>query len=51
MMLFSVELLISCFRHTDLQFRLPIGLMTAFVAAPVTWCLWNSWKARFDTET
>ncbi|KAN0131228.1 hypothetical protein V8E53_010932 [Lactarius tabidus] len=50
MMMFSVELLISCFLHTDLQFRLPVGLMATFVAIPITWCIWNSWRARFDTE-
>lgn len=50
MMLFSVELLISCFQHTDLQFRLPIGLMSTFVAAPITWCIWNSWRVQFDAE-
>ncbi|KAN0131017.1 hypothetical protein V8E53_011150 [Lactarius tabidus] len=50
MMLFSVELLISCFWHTDLQFYLPIGLMATFVAAPITWCIWNSWRVELDTE-
>jgi len=50
MILFSIELLISSFRHTDLQFRIPVGLMATFVAAPITWCIWNFWSARVDTE-
>lgn len=50
MVLFSVELLISCFNHTNLDFRLPIGVMATFVAAPTTWCIWNSWRARLDVE-
>ncbi|KAH9030260.1 hypothetical protein EDB83DRAFT_2319367 [Lactarius deliciosus] len=48
MMLFSIELLISCFRYTDLQLRLPIGIVSTFVAVPIAWCIWNSWKAKFD---
>ena len=50
MMLFSIELLISCFNHTNLDFRLPVGVMATFVAAPITWCVWNSWSARLDVE-
>ncbi|KAH8984591.1 hypothetical protein EDB92DRAFT_1885927 [Lactarius akahatsu] len=48
MMLFSIELLISCFRYTDLQLRVPIGIVSTFVAVPIAWCIWNSWKAKFD---
>ncbi|KAI9455803.1 hypothetical protein BJY52DRAFT_1278919 [Lactarius psammicola] len=50
MILFSIELLILCFRNTNLQLRLPIGIGSTFVAVPITWCIWNSWKAKFDTE-
>ncbi|KAI9433292.1 hypothetical protein H4582DRAFT_1988220 [Lactarius indigo] len=48
MMLFSIELLISCFRQTDLPLRLPVGIVSTLVAVPIAWCIWNSWKAKFD---
>ncbi|KAH9011516.1 hypothetical protein EDB83DRAFT_2448163 [Lactarius deliciosus] len=49
MMLFAIELLTLCLSHTDTRIRVPVGIISALVAAPITWCMWNSWTARNDS--
>jgi hypothetical protein len=50
MLFFSAALLLLCFRHENLQIRIPAALVSAFVACPVTWCIQNSYRSRGEED-
>ncbi|KAI0261590.1 hypothetical protein BC834DRAFT_459368 [Gloeopeniophorella convolvens] len=50
MVIFFVALLLLCFRSTNLPTRLPVAVMSLFIAGLITWCIHNAWESSADGE-
>ena len=45
MVIFSIALLLFCFKISNLATRISVSIMTALVATLVIWCIRTSWES------